>query len=140
MDEKGFVFTMDAVLMLIPIFIIAVTVSGLSLNVPHASPYYASQDAMNTLLLIATNQTDNSLNTIAKNITSGNIAGARNAAGNLTNILNSYRLNYNLTYYNITTGTFTTLVSNGTMSTANSTVSSSTRSHYNVIFRLYMWR
>jgi hypothetical protein len=142
MDEKGFIFTVDSILMLIPIFIIIATVSGISLDVPHESPYYAAQDAMDSMLLIATNQTDDSLNTIARNITSGNMVAANNSANSkgIKDILNSYKLNYNLTYFDNSTSTFKTLISNDTMSTANGTISTSTRTHYNVIFRLYMWR
>lgn len=139
MNEKGFVFTIDSVLMLIPIFIIVATVSGISLNVPHPSPYYAAQDAMNSMLLIADNRTDDGLNTIAIHIRNGNIQAARNSANNIRNILNSYNVNYNLTFNN-SAGTFETLISNGTMSTANGTIATSTRSHYNVTFKLFMWR
>lgn len=142
MNDDGLIFTIDSILMLIPIFIIVATVSGISLNVPHQSPYYAAQDAMDSMLLIATNQTDDSLSTLAMNLESGNMSAANAIANgrNIAGILNSYNQNYNLTYNNSNSGKFDTLVSRGNMGAANGTISTSTRTHNNVIFKLYMWR
>ena len=139
MNEEGFIFTVDSILMLIPIFIIVTTVASISLEVPHEAPYYNAQDAMELLILTGEKAGDTNLMTIADNITKGNVAGAKSAAEkDLKPILNSFRMNYNLTYYNNNTKTFETLINNGTMPT-NGTVSSATRSYGGITFRLYMW-
>lgn len=139
MDEKGFIFTMDAALMLIPIFIIAATVGGLSLNVSHESPYYQSQDVIETLYNIANTPSDISLTSLANNITAGNITAAKSYASNIKfkQILDKSGRNYNLTY-NKTTTTFETLVSKGNMQNAPN-AASATRIYNGVTFRLYMW-
>lgn len=140
MDEKGFAFTLDAVLMLIPIMIVAATVAGMSLNVPHESPYYQNQDIMETLYNIGTNSSDASLASIANNITAGNLATAKTTASNskFRIILDRNARYYNLTYFNTTTNTFDELISRGNMNTATN-AASSTRSYNGVTFRLYTW-
>lgn len=139
-DEKGFIFTMDAVLMLIPIFIIAATVSGLNLSVPHESPYYQTQDVMETLYNIASNSSDPSLGNIANAINTNNMSKATGLATDhkFTRILDQSGRKYSLTYYNNATGTFDTLVNNTNMQSANNTASA-TRTYNGVTFRLYMW-
>lgn len=140
MDEKGFAFTLDAVLMLIPIMIVAATVAGMSLNVPHESPYYQNQDIMETLYNIGTNSSDPSLASIANNITAGNIATAKTTAANskFKIILDKNARNYNLTYNNTLTGNFEEIISKGNMNTATN-VASSTRNYNGVTFRLFTW-
>lgn len=138
MDEKGFIFTIDAVLMLIPIFIIAATVSGLSLSVPHESPYYQAQDVMETLYNIPSSPKDPGLTNIANYIISGNIGNASALANDhrFTNILDKSGRKYSLSYtFNNTSGI---LVSNADMQNANNTASA-TRTYSGVTFNLYMW-
>ena len=139
MDEKGFVFTIDAVLMLIPIFIIAATVSGLSLSVPHESPYYQTQDVMETLYNIANTPSDPSLISIANNITAGNVTAANNTAKDprFKIILDKSGRKYSLNYYNAS-GTSGILVNNSDMLNTNNTASA-TRIYNGVTFKLYMW-
>lgn len=140
MNEDGFVFTIDAILMLIPIFIIVAALSGFTLETPNISNYYVAQDAMDTISI----QDDSlgNLNTMAANITDkGNIT----IPGNVTKILNSFNTyNYNLTFFNFTSGSYLTLVNrtlnNKTMQNTNGTISTATRIYGNVTFKLYMWR
>lgn len=137
MDEKGFIISMDAALMLIPIFIIVATVSGMNLSVPHESPYYQSQDVMETLYNIGTNSSSINLATIANNITA-NTGNATNMAADpkFKNILDKSGRNYKLGY--LDSGGFHELVSNDPMSNPND-IASVTRTYNNVIFKLYMW-
>ncbi|WP_414468743.1 hypothetical protein [Methanobacterium sp. ACI-7] len=141
MDENGFIFTMDAVLMLIPIFIIAATVSGLSLSVPHESPYYQTEDVMETLYNIGNGPKDVSLYTLANNITNG--TSISTVKGYATDpkfkiILDKSGRKYSLTYYNNATGTYDALVNNTNIANLNN-IASTTRTYNGVIFRLYMW-
>lgn len=138
MDEGGFIFTIDAALMLIPLFIIVATVSGLNLSVPHESPYYQSQDVMETLYNIYGPNTV-SLGTLANNITGGNASGAVTQAQNtqFKEIMDKSGRHYQLIYFD-SSGNPVTLVNNGNMSTSPN-VASSTRTYNNVTFRLYMW-
>lgn len=138
MDEKGFIISMDAALMLIPIFIIVATVSGMNLSVPHESPYYQSQDVMETLYNIGTNSSSINLATIANNITAGNTDTANTMANDpkFKNILDKSGRNYKLVY--LDSGGFHELVSNDPMSNPND-IASVTRTYNNVIFKLYMW-
>ncbi|BDH79375.1 MAG TPA: hypothetical protein GXX31_01775 [Methanothermobacter sp.] len=139
MNEEGFIFTIDSILMLIPVFIILATVASISLETPHEAPYYNAQDAMQLLILLGEKSTDTNLMTVAENISRGNINGAKAAAQNdLKPILDSFRMNYNLTYYNNNTGTYETLINRGTMP-VDGGISSATRSYGGVTFRLYMW-
>ncbi|BAW31251.1 MAG TPA: hypothetical protein PLO64_01720 [Methanothermobacter sp.] len=139
MNDEGFIFTIDSILMLIPIFIIITTIASISLEVPHEAPYYTVQDAMELLVLRGEKPNDTNLMTIAENISAGNINGAKTAAQNdLKPLLDSFRMNYNLTYYNSSSGTYDTLISSGTMP-SDRNVYSATRNYGNVIFRLYMW-
>jgi len=139
MNEEGFIFTIDSILMLIPVFIIITTVASISLEVPHEAPHYTVEDAMELLVLRGEKPGDTNLITIAGNISAGNINGAKTAAQtDLKPLLDSFRMNYNLTYYNSASGAYETLISKGTMP-ANGSVYSATRSYGNVTFRLYMW-
>ncbi len=139
MNEEGFIFTIDSILMLIPVFIILATVASISLETPQEAPYYNAQDALELLIILGEKPGDTNLMTVAENISQGNINGARVAAqGDLKPLLDSFRMNYNLTYYNNSTGTYETLISRGTMP-VNGSISSATRSYGGVTFRLYMW-
>lgn len=135
MDNKGFVFTIDAALMLIPIFIMIAAVSHVNFVVPQESPYYNPQDVMNTLSI----SQNGNLMSIANNISSSNIPNAKNTQ-DLNAVLKSYNSYYNFTYSVDNGKIFNTLVNNGIMSNANGTVSSATRTYGNVVFRLYMWK
>lgn len=130
MDDKGFIFTMDAVLMLIPIFIIAATVSGISLNVPHESPYYSAQDALNTIYQSDVN------GTIIKGIQSGNTTKAMIAADY---VLGSYKTPYVLNY-TINNGPETRLTPINSTINFNRTISIAKRQNGNVTLILYMER
>ena len=139
MNDEGFIFTIDSILMLIPVFIIVATVANISLEVPHEAPYYTAEDAMELLVLHGEKQNDTNLMTIAENISAGKASGAKAAAQkDLKPLLDSFRMNYNLTYYNSSSGTYDTLISSGTMP-SDRNVYSATRNYGNVIFRLYMW-
>lgn len=133
MNDKGFVFTMDAVLMLIPIIIIAAAVSNISLTVPHESPHYDAQDALDVLYYADTNRS------IVNNLSLGTTQGVTNANNTIKSlkVLNSFNASYNLTY-SINGGPFITLISNGTI-TDKSLVSTATRNYGNVTLTLYLW-
>jgi archaellum component FlaF (FlaF/FlaG flagellin family) len=129
-DDKGFILSMDAVLMLIPIFIIVATVYSINISVPPESPNYKVQDAMSALYYADVN------GTVAQKLASGDISGA-NTTVKKFGILSSFKSPYNLTY-SVNGGSFKTLISYGTM-TNSSTVVSSTRMYGNVTLKLYMW-
>ncbi len=138
MEDKGLIFSIDAALMLIPIFILIATVSGLNLYVPHESPYYQSQDIMETLYNIGNGPSTVSLATIANNISAGNTVVATTMANNASfrEILDKSFRNYNLTYQS--GGDYITLVNQGSMNNVPN-AASVTRTYNNVTFRLYMW-
>ena len=139
MDEGGFIFSVDSILMLIPVFILIATVSGMSLNVPHESPYYQSQDVMETLYNIGENSSTISLSTIANNISSGDVDDAGNMAKteSFRQILDKSYRNYELGYMD-SSGTFKPLVSKGSMGSSPN-IASVTRIYNGVTFKLYMW-
>lgn len=137
MDNKGFIFTVDAALMLIPIFIIIAAVSHVNLAVPNEAPYYNTQDVMDT---IYSTQNGN-LISIANVITStGTISSTNNNLTDLKSILLSYHTNYEFDYSKNNGTTFISLINSGNRVNANGIVSSATRTYGNVIFRLYMWK
>jgi len=135
MNDRGFIFTTDAVLMLIPIFILITALAGFSLHSPPVSNYYIAHDAMDS---IATQDDyQGNLKTLAYNISNGN----KTVPNNITRILTSFNgWNYNLTYYNSTTGQFQTLSNKSVMTTNISIISTAVRVYGNMTFKLYMWR
>lgn len=136
MNEKGFIFTTDAILMILPIIIIIGAISGITFEVPHVAPYYVAQDAMDSLGLI--DESEGNLNTMASNITLKNNKSIPKEVKLILNSFNSYK--YNLTYYNATNDKFETLDNKSAMSTSLGTISTATRVYGNVTFKLYMWR
>lgn len=129
MDDKGFIFSIDAALMLIPLFIIVAAVSHINLTVPQESPYYDVQDAMDAIYYA-----DNG--SFINNLANGNVNSA-NTTLNSFHILDSYNTSYNLTY-SINNGPYMVLRSRGTIG-PNSKVASATRQQGNVTLKLYMW-
>lgn len=134
MDDKGFIFTADSILMLIPIFIVITAVSHLNMAVPSVSPYYNPQDVMDTLY----NSVNCSLPDMADDITYNPTNISAYNSTDLKQVLNSYNCNYNFTYS--VNGNVYTLINKGIMSNAKGTVTSSSRIYDNVTFRLYMWK
>lgn len=132
MDEKGFIFTMDAALMLIPIFILVAAVSHVNLVVPYESPYYNAQDALDALYYSDVNSS--LVNNLSINTTTS-IAAANYTAQHLI-IINSFNCPYTLNYA-LNNGAERPLFSNGTQSSG--TVSTARRIQGNVTLILYMW-
>ncbi|MGF7117494.1 hypothetical protein [Methanobacterium oryzae] len=132
MDDKGFIFTVDSVLMLIPIFIIIVAVSNINITVPYESPYYNVQDALDTLYYSDVNAS------VVNNLSMGNIDAARYAANNLK-VFKSFNAPYVLNY-TINNGIEQNLVPLNSTVNSNAVVSCARKKNGNVTLILYMWR
>ncbi len=130
MDEKGFIFSMDAALMLIPIFIIAATVANVSMDVPHESPYYSAQDALDTIYYSDVN------GTIFKGISNGTTSDAQKVAGV---VLKSFKTPYVLNY-TINNGPESTLNKSSEVIKPDGIVSIAKRQNGNITLILYMGR
>jgi len=132
MDDKGFIFTVDAALMLIPIFIMIAAVSHINLVVPHESSYFNAQDALDAIYYADGNgAVVGNLSQTPPN-TTGAIA-ALNSLGILKSFNNPYVLNYT-----VNNGAQQTLITNGTPSSSQ-TESSARRVRGNVTLILYLW-
>lgn len=130
MDDKGFIFTVDAALMLIPIFILAVTVANFSMVVPNVSPYYKVQDGMDSFFLSDVN------NSVISNATVDNFTNVQKF-GNNSIVLKSFKSSYNFTY--TTTNGSTQIVAQKLPSNPDVTQATAVRRYGNVTFRLTMW-
>lgn len=144
MDNKGLIFTLDAVLALIPIFIIIVSVANISdsgLIYPSQQVHFI-ENAQDTLEIMSTNQ--NGLNSnVLQNM--ANILAANNnselgiqEAGKLAGFyLNKTIINSK--YSLIETNQLNkTIISTGDMKDANN-ISVGFKSCKNYIFKLYIW-
>jgi hypothetical protein len=131
MDEDGFIFTIDAVLMLIPIFILVAAVANINLVVSDVSPYYKVQDGMNAFFLSDIN------NSVISNATVDNFNNVQGFA-NKSVVLKSFKSSYNFTY-TLSNGTTQIISQKVTNINPDATQSSSVRRYGNVTFRLTMW-
>lgn len=144
MDNKGFIFTIDAVLALIPVFIVLMAVSGVdqgSLILP-SQQIRLSHQAQDTL--DAMGQYHTSEGTLIEemvvvlkvnNNDATGVAGAGKLAGAyLENNLPG--MNYNLVELNHLNGE--TIISKGNMEDAPN-VAIGTKNHGDYCFKLYMW-
>ena len=130
MDEKGFIFTADAVLMLIPIFILAAAVANVNMVVPDVSPYYKVQDGMDAFFLSDIN------NSVISNATVDNFTNVQKFANNSV-VLKSFKSSYKFTY-TTTNGTIQ-VIDQKLPGNPNAIQSTAVRRYGNVTFRLTLW-
>jgi hypothetical protein len=144
MDDNGFIFTLDAVLALIPVFIILIAVSGVdqgSLILPSQQIRlsHQAQDALDAMGQYHTSEGTliEEMVTVLK--ANGNnatgIAGAGELAGSyLDNNLQG--MNYKLVELNHLDGE--TIISKGKVEDAQN-VAVGTKNHGDYCFKLYVW-
>lgn len=144
MDNKGLIFTLDAALALIPIFIVLITVVNISGSELYSSHQVSLvQNAHDTLEIMGTNQSglkQNILQNIAfvlienSNSEEGVQESGKIAGSYLNKTLGSSK--YSLIEINQLNKT---IVSNGDMKNADD-VSVGFKSYGNYIFKLYIWK
>lgn len=130
MDDEGFVFTIDAALMLIPIFILVAAVANINLVVPGVSPYYKVQDGIDTFFLSDIN------NSVISNATIDNYTNVQNFA-NKSIVLKSFKSSYNFTY--TATNKPTQIIAQKLPANPDVIQSTAVRRYGNVTFRLTLW-
>lgn len=130
MDDEGFIFTIDAALMLIPIFILVAAVANVNLVVPNVSPYYKVQDGIDAFFLSDIN------NSVISNATINNYTNVQKFANNSI-VLNSFKSSYNFTY-TLNNGT-TQIISQKLPANPDAIQSTAVRRYGNVTFRLMLW-
>lgn len=145
MDDKGLIFTIDAALALIPIFIVLTTIASLGDDYLMFSSQQIriSHDAHDTLETMATYTAGTEGTSTLQDVTVALMTNNNNATGitNAGKIAGKY-LNNTLkgTKYNLTEirQLNTTLVSNANMASANNTAVA-VRNFGDYTFRLYIW-
>lgn len=140
MDDKGFIFTLDAVLALIPIFIVLATVAHLSDDnlMFQSQEIRISHDAQDTLEAMANYKAGISQTTVLQNVTESLMANNKAAAANAAQSYFNKTLgnaNYNFTEINQIN---TTIIAKGNMANATNTAVG-VRSYGNYTFKLYIW-
>ena len=144
MDNKGFILTLDAVLALIPIFIVLIAISGIdqgNLILPsqHIRLGHQAQDALDAMAQYSTGD-DNLIEEMVTVLESNdNDASSVDAAGKLACAFLDNTLpgtNYELIELNQLHGK--TIISKGDMDNAQN-VAVGSKNYGNYSFKLYVW-
>ncbi|MGF7117285.1 hypothetical protein [Methanobacterium oryzae] len=145
MDDKGLIFTIDAALALIPIFIVLTTIASLGDDYLTFSSQQIriSHDAQDTLETMATYKQGTDSICVLQNITETLMINKNNATGRtLAGTIASKYLNSTIrdAKYNLTEikQLNTTIASNANMASANNTAVG-VRNFGDYTFRLYIW-
>ncbi len=139
MDDKGFIFTIDAALALIPLFIVLATIANITDDYITSQSHQTrlAHDAQDSLEIMTTNGTlENITNTLTinnNNATGIAIAGQQSSAF-LSKTLPGMK--YNLTEVNQLNGT--SIASNADMKDAKN-IAVGVRNYGNYTFKLYVW-
>jgi hypothetical protein len=143
MDDKGFIFTLDAVLALIPVFIVLITVSGVSQGnlIQPSQQIRIGHQAQDTLDAMAQYHTGDEtlIEEMVIFLESNNSASGVDAAGKLAGAFLDKTLpgtNYKLIELNQLNGK--TIISKGDMDKAQN-VAVGFKNHGNYTFKLYIW-
>lgn len=139
MDDKGFIFTLDAVIALIPIFILIMALSSYNdgeLILPTQQLRLGHQ-AQDTLDAMSQYQKSDLtiISEISQALKKGDMNKARNLAQNFLE-MNLNGLNYEMVELNQLNGA--TITSTGNMDDAHN-VAVGTKSYGNHTFKLYVW-
>lgn len=139
MDQKGFIFTFDAVLALIPLFLIMVLISNLSVSSDPQSQVTLSQDAQDFLDVLASSRINehNVLDRMVQALKTGKESGVEDAREIAKPVLDNLTAgkSYQLLETSQLNGTI--IISHGNLD-SSPIVASATRNWENYTFVLYV--
>jgi len=139
MDQKGFIFTFDAVLALIPLFLVIIVISNLPVSSEDQSQVTLSQDAQDYLDVLASTEINSRsvMESMVQALSTGRESGVKEAGDLAKSVLDN--LTDDKSYKLLETSQLngTTIISQGNLDSSSS-VASATCNWGNYTFVLYV--
>lgn len=139
MDQKGFIFTFDAVLALIPLFLVIIVISNLPVSSEDQSQVTLSQDAQDYLDVLASTEINSRsvMESMVQALSTGRESGVKEAGDLAKSVLDN--LTDDKSYKLLETSQLngTTIISQGNLDSSSS-VASATCNWGNYTFILYV--
>ena len=139
MDQKGFIFTFDAVLALIPLFLVIIVISNLPVSSEDQSHVTLSQDAQDYLDVLASTELNSRsvMDSMVQALSTGRESGVKEAGDLAKSVLDN--LTDDKSYKLLETSQLngTTIISQGNLDSSSS-VASATCNWGNYTFVLYV--
>lgn len=139
MDQKGFIFTFDAVLALIPLFLVIIVISNLPVSSEDQSQVTLSQDAQDYLDVLASTEINSRsvMESMVQALSTGRESGVKEAGDLAKSVLDN--LTNDKSYKLLETSQLngTTIISQGNLDSSSS-VASATCNWGNYTFVLYV--
>lgn len=139
MDQKGFIFTFDAVLALIPLFLVIIVISNLPVSSEDQSQVTLSQDAQDYLDVLASTEINSRsvMESMVQALSTGRESGVKEAGDLAKSVLDN--LTDDKSYKLLETSQLngTTIISQGNLDSSPS-VASATCNWGNYTFVLYV--
>ena len=139
MDQKGFIFTFDAVLALIPLFLVIIVISNLPVSSEDQSQVTLSQDAQDYLDVLASTEINSRsvMESMVQALSTGRESGVKEAGDLAKSVLDN--LTNDKSYKLLETSQLngTTIISQGNLDSSSS-VASATCNWGNYTFELYV--
>ncbi len=139
MDQNGFIFTFDAVLALIPLFLVIITISNLPVSSDSESQVMMCQDAQDYLDVLASTEINsrNVMDSMVQALNTGGDSGVEEAGDLAKPILDDLTANKSYKLLETSQLNRTIIISKGNPD-FSPTVASATRNWGNYTFLLYV--